>query len=403
VAKTVFYQVPAHGHVNPSLSLASELVRRGEQVTFYITDEFKSAVEATGAAFRSYGSAYPNDMLEGIDGRPFILASRMMDACRAMVPGLMDTARAEQPDYIVFDAMAPWGWMVAKNLNLPSVSSMALLGLHPRIMLQAGLLPAIVRQSFGTFSHLRDYNRKVAALKHDLKLTAPTLMESLNAPGDITINYTSSAFQPQPELFGDSYRFVGPAMDANRPPVDFPFEQLDGRPLIFISLGTVNNEAREFYQACFEAFGGDSWQVVLSIGKRLDPATLHNIPANFIVRAYVPQLEILKRAALFITHGGMNSVQEGLYFNVPLVVIPQTDEQFLVGKQVARLGAGVLLRKGETNVTALRTAAEQVIGDPAYQTRATAVGETLRRAGGVQRAAAEILAFVKAKRAAVVK
>src|SRR5829696_10141409 len=92
VAKTIFYQVPAHGHVNPSLSLVSELVRRGEQVTFYLTDEFKSAVEATGAAFRSYGSAYPAEMLEGIDGRPFILLSRMMDACRAMVPALIEAA-----------------------------------------------------------------------------------------------------------------------------------------------------------------------------------------------------------------------------------------------------------------------------------------------------------------------
>src|SRR5687768_5990207 len=150
-------------------------------------------------------------MLEGIDGRPFILASRMMDACRTMIPGLLDAARAESPDYILFDAMAPWGWMVAKNLNLPSVSSMALLGLHPRIMVKAGLLPAMIRQSFSTFSYLREFNRKAASIKRELGLSVPPLMETLNASGDLTINYTSSAFQPEPELIGDSYRFVGPA------------------------------------------------------------------------------------------------------------------------------------------------------------------------------------------------
>lgn len=391
MGKTLFYQVNAHGHVNPSLSLAAELVRRGEEVIYYLTDEFREAVEATGATFRSYGAAYPPDLLEGIYGQPFVLAARMIDACRRIVPELMEAAHAEQPDYIIYDAMAPWGWMVAENLGVPSVSSMALLALHPKVLLAGGMFPSMVAQIVGSFGKVLEYNRTAAAFRRESGLKTPPLPVSLNAPGDLTINYTSSLFQPYAELF-TGYEFVGPAMDFQRPAVEFPFERLSDKPLIYISLGTVNNDARLFYHACFEAFADDRYQVVLSIGKRIDAASLGSIPANFIVRPYVPQLDILQRADAFITHGGMNSVHEGLYYNVPLVVVPQTDEQTLVGRQVARLGAGVLLKKQETNPAQLREAAERILSDPAYRSNATRVGESFRQAGGVRRAADVILA-----------
>src|SRR3712207_4800410 len=106
MSKPIFFSVPTHGHVMPSLPVTAELVRRGEDVIYYLTDEYRHSVEATGATYRAYDH-YPSGLLEDVGGNPFVLAERMVDACRAMLPGLLDVVRAEKPDYIMHDAMAP--------------------------------------------------------------------------------------------------------------------------------------------------------------------------------------------------------------------------------------------------------------------------------------------------------
>ena len=94
---------------------------------------------------------------------------------------------------------------------------------------------------------------------------------------------------------------------------------------------------------------------------------LGTIPRNFIVQEFVPQLELLQRTALFITHGGMNSVSEALYYGVPLVVIPQSADQNLVGQRIEQLGAGKALRRTSVTAQRLRSVAEDILAKPAYQ------------------------------------
>lgn len=121
----------------------------------------------------------------------------------------------------------------------------------------------------------------------------------------------------------------------------------DNKKIIYISLGTIYNSSLEFYENCFKAFKDMDVEVVMSIGKKIDINTFKDIPSNFIVRNYVPQLEILKYADIFITHGGMNSTNEGLYYELPLVLIPQSVDQPFVANRVAKLGAGIVLKKDE--------------------------------------------------------
>jgi len=96
---------------------------------------------------------------------------------------------------------------------------------------------------------------------------------------------------------------------------------------VYVSLGTVHHGQIDFYRQCFDVFGRRSGQFILSIGRDTDVAALGPIPPNFIVRPHVPQIEVLERADAFITHGGMNSIHEELYFGVPMVLIPQQLEQ----------------------------------------------------------------------------
>src|SRR5437764_5992341 len=131
----------------------------------------------------------------------------------------------------------------------------------------------------------------------------------------------------------------------------------------------------------------------MSVGSKTDIASLGTIPGNFIVKAFVPQLQLLQRTTLFITHGGMNSVNEGLCAGVPLLVIPQAADQLFIAQHVQRLGAGKMLRNTQLNAQRLRNAAEEILAEPAFQQMSANLGASLRQAGGPTLAVDEIEAF----------
>jgi len=147
-------------------------------------------------------------------------------------------------------------------------------------------------------------------------------------------------FQPLAGDFDERrFRFVGPCCSFRPDTPAFPFERLDGRPLVLVSLGTVYSQVPKFLRRCMEELAGSPWQIVLATG---GSSPMAPVPANFIVRPSVPQVEILRRASAFVTHGGMNSVQEALYYGVPLVLAPQAADQFWISARTAELGAGLV-------------------------------------------------------------
>ena len=123
-------------------------------------------------------------------------------------------------------------------------------------------------------------------------------------------------------------------------------------------------------------------QVIMSIGSNVSEASLGPPPPNVSVQPYVAQLEVLQRASVFVTHGGMNSVSESLYYGVPLVVIPQMGEQETVGRRVEELGAGLYLAKADADGGTLRASVERVLADGRFRRQAAVVRESFRTAGG---------------------
>jgi MGT family glycosyltransferase len=162
-----------------------------------------------------------------------------------------------------------------------------------------------------------------------------------------------------------------------------------------VSLGTLFNTDAAFYRTCFEAFGGEDFQVIMAIGGSVLKESLGTPPANFVVASHVPQLEVLPRVAAFVTHGGMNSVSESLYCGVPVVVIPQMGEQAVVGRRVEQLGAGLYLAKEEVTAERLRASVRQLLSDDRFTRQADLVGASLKGASGVAAAADTIVAFTR--------
>jgi UDP:flavonoid glycosyltransferase YjiC (YdhE family) len=422
VGKGLALIYPTHGHITPALAVVEELVRRGEEIVFYATGRSRTRVERTGARFEPYERGHddfsPDPPADGLLSD----MARLLALTETLLPRLLEDVAAERPDYLLIDTKSVWGRLVGQILGLRTITLSVVFAIKPDLV----ALPDLVGWLYGgapqerllvglqQFSAYVDTARRLAA-RYD-GVSAPGIVEFLGNPQPLNIIFTSREFQLQGEAFGDAYKFVGVSIGANReaapaspspspspsaspsasaPKPAFSFDSIDsgpmaGAPLVYVSLGTTYNQAPAFYRACFEAFAGQPYQVVLSTGGRaqdLPPA-----PANVLVCDFVPQLRLLARASAFVTHGGMNSANEALHAGVPLVVVPQRGDQYLVAGRVTELGAGLTLTPRDVTPDRLRAVVGRVLDEPSFRERARALGQGLDEAGGFARAADEILA-----------
>lgn len=187
------------------------------------------------------------------------------------------------------------------------------------------------------------------------------------------------------DTFSDRFAFVGTSV---RQPLSAQNDG-NGRKVIYISLGTVLNKKQDFYQNCIKAFEKTDYDVVMSVGEKTDISSLGDIPENFTVKPSVNQIAVLQKADVFITHCGMNSVNESLYFGVPMVLFPQHSEQRVVAVRVAELGAGSELKGKKPKQ--LEKAVTEVLANKKYKEKALKLSEAFQNAGGAVRAADMIL------------
>jgi len=400
VAHAVFFNLPFYGHVNPTLALVAELTRRGEQITYYSSETFRPVIEQAGAVFRGI-DAFMTERA-AVDENLVRFAYTLIDTTHEILPGLLAETRANPPDYIIYDSLCVWGRCVAESLRLPAVASVTTLArphspLHREVLAAtlSTILPSAIPMLVAGRRELRTFNAISQHLQQTYHCSRVRLADTYNNLADLNIVYSIRELHPWPDSFDERFQFVGPFLGNRGEPPVFPFEELGDQPVIYISLGTVFNAKPAFYRLCFDAFADLPQRVVLAIGSKTDPQLLGALPANFLVRPSVPQLQVLQRAALFITHGGMNSVSEGLIAEVPMLLIPQAADQFLIAQRIQQLGAGKTLQRQCLSAARLRAAAKEVMSHPAFRQRSATLGASLRAAGGPSAAADAIEAFKK--------
>lgn len=397
--KALFFNVPGHGHVNPSLPLVAELTHRGHRITYFITPGYREQVESAGAAFRPIPNV-TDDYFNGpkLNGSsPQYAAYTLMTKTEEILPELIETARDLAPDYVLFDGMCPWGYFLARVLQVPAVASLSLLQ-FPKPDLKMFLDPVMRRLFLSVLT--QDPGKMAVAARISKQLGkrygVPPLgpAELLNAFGDLSLSYTSAAFQPGADTVHPSVRFIG---RSNPDTPEFPpgfFDRVGERPLVYISLGSLINDNKRFFLDCIDGFSGRREHVMISTGWRFRAEDFDGLPENVEVLAWVPQAAVLKRAALFISHGGFNSIHDALFYGVPLLLIPQQDEQAVNAARVVELGAGLTLTGGSITSSRLVSFAERLLQEASYKTQAGLLGESLRSAGGIPRAADEVEALL---------
>lgn len=393
MSKIAFFCIPAHGHTNPTLEVVKEIVNRGNEVWYYSYDSMKEKIESTGAKYISCDK-YDNQMHlkpEDADriGKDIAFSMEILvNTTLALDEAVLGEMKAWKPDCIVADSMATWGKLTALKLGIPFVSSTTTFAFNQysaKIMKQG--IGDLVKMLFS----MPKANKYVKKLKDKGYPVKDVLSIVQNDNDTDTIVYTSPEFQPCAETFSDKYAFVGPSIRKLGYEVEKPEKKT-----IYISLGTVNNQVVSFFKNCMEALKDSRCNVIMSVGNVIDLAQLGTIPENITVERSVNQIEVLQKADVFITHCGMNSVNEALYYQVPLVLFPQTNEQGGVAYRVNELGAGTYLKKN--SVDAVKEAAEEVMNNPSYKKCAKNIAESFYRCGGAKEAADKILRAVEGKR-----
>lgn len=397
MAKVLFFNLPAYGHMNPTLPLVAELVHRGEHVIYYSSEAFRPAIEQAGATFRGVDAFFNERTF--VDENLVRFSYTLLRATQEIIPAILSDVTADKPDYILYDSLCVWGKCVAQILRVPAVASVTTLArphslLHPEVLASLpAAMPTAIRMSFEGRRELAKSLAITKQLHETYHIPRPRLGEVYNNLAELNIVYSTRQLQIYPNSFDERFKFAGPFLGIHAEAPLFPFDELGDEPVIYISLGTVFNDKGDFYRLCLEAFADFNYRVVMSIGTKTDMLHLGTIPRNFIVKPFVPQLQLLQRAALFITHGGMNSVSEGLCAGVPLLMIPQAADQLFIAQHVQRLGAGKMLRTTKLNAQRLRKAAEEILAQPAFQQMSANCRASFGQAGGPTFAVDEIEAF----------
>lgn len=397
MSEVLFLNIPSHGHINPTLGLVEELIKAGEKVTYFSTDNYRDKIESTGAIFKTYGEQ--SDFFtphNKVPGKSILedLLNRMEEVlytCEDVINYILKEISGTQFDYIIYGSMFPFGNVIAQILKIPSISSFAVFA-KPKAF-ECGEDSEIVK-NHRVYIVYKEIKEK---LKEKYKIDMPPLFDLFFNRGDLNIVYTSRYFVSDSlESYDSSFIFIGPPIYKRKENLKFPFEKIDGKKVIYISLGTVFNSLDvNLYKTFFDAFGNTDVTVVMT-AYNMDTSKFE-IPSNFIVQNYVPQLEILKYTQVAITHGGMNSTSDLLYCNIPFVTIPIGADQRYIANRVDSLGATIVINKDEVTSQKLKDSVYTVCNDPQYIRNINKISKSFKEAGGYKMALEEVLKLKKEK------
>jgi zeaxanthin glucosyltransferase len=408
MAKVGCFSYSGVGHVSPLAALAGRLQKRGHDVIFFQVADLKSRIEAGGIRYVALGedempagslTRELEDLskLEGTAAFARVIESVARES-RLVLRDAPELVEEHGVDFMLVDECCDAAGTIARTRRIPFVSlALALTRYDDRSMpywacpLPYSDDPAIVAQ-------YKIWSDAVSAAAAPLREIVNVERRRFGLPDIHHVAETHSdlaVISQQPEAFDFPrhelppwFHYTGPFVDLDgRPEVPFPWDQLDARPLVYASLGTLQNQLPAVFQTIAEACAGLDVQLVLGLGGGLQPEQVGALPGNPIVRSYVPQPQLLKRAALMITHAGMNSTLECLASGVPMVALPITHDQPTIARRIEWTKTGRMVALGDLTVQRLRDAIRDVMTDPVYRGSAIRMKQVIREVDGLNRAA----------------
>lgn len=379
--KIAFFSIPAHGHTNPMLPVAAELVKNGNRVRFYSFDEFKEKIKNTGAEYVSCDSFLPKLTKQEEAGLKSVSTTEMtvqdIHITIAMNEFLDEEFQSFLPDVVYADSVCFWGKLNAWKHHLPLVVSTSTFAFN---QMSSTYLKNSIKEQADMIFGLPRVSKELKKLE-SYGFHIKNVFQLIQSDNDTdSVVYTSRKFQPYAESFSEHYAFVGPSVFSKKLPT-----KTKDKPLVYISLGTVINDRLDFYKKCILALKDMNVDVIVSCGKAISSKELGTLPDHIHVYPYVNQLEVLAKSDVFITHCGMNSVSESLYMATPMVLYPQTSEQHAVARRVVEIGAGVLLKNDSPKD--IRITVQKILDGKTYHIAASECSADFRACKGAHGAA----------------
>ncbi|KUL38834.1 glycosyl transferase [Streptomyces sp. NRRL F-4489] len=375
----LFVALFGHGHVNPTLPLVEELIRRGHRVDYATSAEHAEAVTRAGARWVELPPIAPIDPPTEFGPEVFGTFLRHVFAgMRAAYPVLRDHCATERVDAVCYDAMNWSARVVAEQLGIPAVQCLPHFAGNEHFSLFAEFTHGPGGENVFAKALGPDCAEFAAEFGVELDPAQMDVTEKLN------LVFIPREFQPAGDTFDERYHFIGPSVGSR---ADEEWSPPDAdKPVLFISLGTVFNDRPEFYRTCLEAFGDGAYHVAMTVGG-VDPDALGPIPECFDIRSRFPQPAVLRRAAAFVSHTGMNSTMEALYYGVGLVAVPQMPEQAANAERARELGLGERLDARTLTAESLRAAVDRVASGAEVRANLDRMREVVRSSGGAVRGA----------------
>ncbi|QRN95170.1 glycosyltransferase family 1 protein [Archangium violaceum] len=402
MARIAFLPIPTPGHINPTFKLAKVLRARGHEVIYSSLRDVEDPILAEGFAFEpAFEEQCPKGMMPQVAAKLAELRGpRLFFYAREVIRwnnllmhemthgGIERQLSRLRPDLILVDEMLLHARIIAYGSRIPTLvlnTTIPEMEPGPR---PSGILNTLrhglrksYREAINHLLHLLGLDSPIPtgraidelSRKYDyplppdpdgiIRLSNPRIPELVLSPREfIETGTTRTAGQ---------CHYLGPCLDLERQEPDFPWERLaEGKPLVFLSLGTLSfgaPESRAFFELCLRTAAlRPDWQFVLATGSVI-PTSLGTPPPNLLAVQQAPQLRLLQRAAAMVTHCGFNSAKECIYFGVPMVAIPQRADQPQVAHLVAHHGLGVRSSLPELTPQKLLALLDEVTTRPALR------------------------------------
>ena len=387
--KLLMVNLPFSGHTNPTIELARQLVKSGHSVSYIHAEEWRHKILATGADFIPYNPVKKKGKWFGSEIQAWNQAYQTL------------LRVGSDYDALIYEMLFLQGKQAADQLGIPAFRLFSTFALNETVLRDFAHSGGWYMTKVFQFPWLcRFIGRRL--WKKQMISQGDIVAELCHNQPTYNFVYTSRDFQLYSDQFSpDLFDFVGASIPQGTERDDFILPDIKGK-LIYVSLGTLLNTSRagrRFFKLCIETFAHQNVTLILSIGQGQKLNQYGPLPGNIHIYERVPQLEVLQQADLFITHGGMNSVNEAIYYGVPMLVLPIGNDQPAVAKQVQACGLGRELSIQSVESAHLQKAVEDVLSNPSYAEQARYYADLSVQAGGNQAIVAKIEALMSERQA----
>ncbi len=350
MAKIAFMPHPQMGHINPTIRLAKKLQQRGHQTEYMTLADLEGYLSAQGLGFVPILSReIPKGSLAE-QARQKLNSDAIWQMLKKVpwnpVDGLREQLKRSRPDLVLVD-------MVLRDLAL--------------VLMQDGIPCALIATDFEEARFDLINTRYDAADKLPVLVLCPREFDFSGA------------------VKRKGRHYIEPSVDLTRhEPGHFTWEAIDAdRPLIYCSLGSHCDdypESEAFFRAVFEAMAGKpDWQMVVARGSHhADLVGGQQVPPNVLLVNWAPQLAILEKACMALTHGGLGTLKECILFGVPMIVFPGNYDQPRNANRVVHHGLGLRGTLGQVSAQQIRQLIDEVAGNPSFKERTRRLGQTFR-------------------------